>query len=497
MNIDKLIIKLNEKVNLLDISNEGLSVITKYLNKQYEIEIRTEEDYTEYEELIVICNNILNDFTDVEIDIQDTNWIVLRAAIWKNDIDVNIGYFVYDWIHQFITISSYIKEQDEKIVIDISEYIDGGITLKSEDWRRELQFGGEIDGVPTIDETIIKNFFEYNYDDLVCCYGENYLEYPIKLANEFYFGPYLYDAYSVPDKINDKGITFEISKISEFFWNHCLRHQYAEGEENYNDTQLTTLKIYNLNSFLGISTEDPSFQEKGLSAAKNTLFKLSHKHGIELDITQIPDFDDESYYNDDLPEKFSKLDHVEDHTMMKLYDNDLINYYYRAMNMEDSEFKYLAFYQILECIFDEVHLHATVQDVKHIINSDWFSKHNDEDIKIIIQMVETYNKQKKDREKLLLVLERHLKGTAHDKAFLIANRSIINHLIAIKKIKNEEEFKDLQKIVNLIYDFRCKCTHSNRTYPFRSSFEDTNEELTNYIILIKKLAERIIINYQY
>lgn len=62
-------------------------------------------------------------------------------------------------------------------------------------------------------------------------------------------------------------------------------------------------------------------------------------------------------------------------------------------------------------------------------------------------------------------------------------------------IKKDEELKDMQKLISIIYDYRCKCTHSNRTYPFRSAYENNNDELSGYISLIKKIAEKIIINY--
>lgn len=147
-------------------------------------------------------------------------------------------------------------------------------------------------------------------------------------------------------------------------------------------------------------------------AVKNILFKLSHQYDVHLDIVQIPDFDDESFI-DHHYEEMENIDSIDEHIVLKLYGRDLINYYHRAMNMEESEFKYLAYYQILECIFDEVHLYATVQDVKHIINSDWLSKHSNEDIKIVIEMVDTYNKKRSDREKLTLVLENYFRGSLH------------------------------------------------------------------------------------
>lgn len=128
----------------------------------------------------------------------------------------------------------------------------------------------------------------------------------------------------------------------------------------------------------------------------------------------------------------------------------------------------------MECIFDKVHLYATVQDVKHIINSDWFSKHSNEDIKIVIEMVDTYNKKRSDREKLTLVLENYFRGSLHHNAFLTANRSIINILKEMKFIKDDKELKDLKKVVDIIYDFICKCTHSNRTFPVKRNFENSN-----------------------
>ncbi|MGG0847791.1 hypothetical protein [Peribacillus simplex] len=66
----------------------------------------------------------------------------------------------------------------------------------------------------------------------------------------------------------------------------------------------------------------------------------------------------------------------------------------------------------------------------------------------------------------------------------------------MKLINKDEDLKDLQKLVTIIYDYRCKCTHSNRTYPFRSTFEGTNEEISDYISVIKKIAEKVIIDYE-
>jgi len=74
--------------------------------------------------------------------------------------------------------------------------------------------------------------------------------------------------------------------------------------------------------------------------------------------------------------------------------------------MEASEFQYLAFYQVLECIFDEVYLSETISDARKIIESSWFSPVEDEHIKGLINIIDRYNKEKDDREKTRLVLQK-------------------------------------------------------------------------------------------
>ena len=71
------------------------------------------------------------------------------------------------------------------------------------------------------------------------------------------------------------------------------------------------------------------------------------------------------------------------------YDKDLVEYYYEAMQMDISEFQYMAFYRVIECIFDEVYKYETIQDVKYIINSDTFSSYDDKDIINIVEFHHT------------------------------------------------------------------------------------------------------------
>lgn len=460
-----------------------------------EFKIESEKEYEKLKKLLYILNVVIIKHPNVSIEISEIDIIIISSELWEGDYEVEIlaesGEEEIRHIEDIIKAVTYIKSRDSQIKISI--FTDFGLTLEHAKWRRTLDFS--LEDTSRLLENI-KKFFEYEFQDRNCCYSENYIEFPITFASVFTYYNSLEGCLSSSEKISENGITFEISIISEFFWNYLFKDQSSDGEGCYDETQITTLKVYNLNKFTGILHTDVRFSEIAFNAAKNILFNLSHKHSIELKLIDIPDFDDDSTYVDEWSEEINKIDDIEEHTLLKLQDSDLVNYYYRALQMDDSEFKYLAFYQIIECIFDEVYLHETVQDVKQIINSDWFSKHRDEDIKQVISVVEKYNKNKNDREKMKLVLERYFKGSVHDDAFIIANKSIIELLIKMNKIKADKDLRDLQSIGNIVYDFRCKCTHSNRSFPFRSTFENSDVELSNYILLIKKLCERIIMNYE-
>ncbi|MET3658151.1 hypothetical protein [Sporosarcina psychrophila] len=496
MSLEEEIKKLIVTHEGIDISIDEKSVTVKWKENVYQEEINDEEELGELKNLLDILCSIIDIEEVAEIEIEDSSNIILQSVLWEGEFSVSLDLFSSEAILTVLEICKYIKAKDKDITIELFNYY--FFNLNSNNWSRELNFGFDEEGYEN-DQLLsifktIKNFFEYGYKERSCCYAKDYIEYPITMAHSFdaFFGMYD-EVYTAPEKLVDTAINFEISTISEYFWNQCLKNQKSDNEETYSDTNISTLKIYNINTFLNLDIDSLEFVDKSYEVALNILFKLSHEHEIELNISEIPDFDDESYL--DVYDEIGNFDEIKEHTIKKIYDNDLINYYYRAINMEESEFKFLAFYQILECIYDEVHLHATVQDVKHIINSDWFSKHSDRDIKEVIQVVETFNKKRTDKEKLTLVLENYFKGSAHDKAFYLANKSIIKTLIDMNLLKKAEELKDIQRFVGIIYDFRCECTHSNRSYPIRSMHE-SNGNLKGYIYLIKKLAEKIIINYE-
>lgn len=83
------------------------------------------------------------------------------------------------------------------------------------------------------------------------------------------------------------------------------------------------------------------------------------------------DLSDDNMYNPDFEEvSFDSIKSTE--LLLDKYDKDLLKYFNSASQMATSEFKYIAYFQVLECIFDEVYLYETVQDAKSIIDSNWF-----------------------------------------------------------------------------------------------------------------------------
>lgn len=493
-----LLIEMVDRFPFIKLSMNGNSLLVRYKNTDYLHECYDKNELAKVERLLRILNNLAMNYPEIDVTIHSEDTVLLHSNMWKENPELDLEVFNFEKLNILINITQYVKSRDGDINVSLNPHYDGTVMLESPNWRRALEFGEDINEDDIVlNNTFdnIRNFFESEYKEREYCYRKNYIEFPIMVGNNEGFYGLFEELQSEPERFYDNGLTFEISKISEYFWSLIFKDQRYEFEELYEDTHISTLKIYNLNSFLNINCEDSTFVGKGYEAAKNILFKLSHQYSIHLEIVEIPDFDDESFI-DDHYEEMESFDNIDEHTLLKLYDKDLIYYYYRAMNMEKSEFKYLAYYQILECIFDEVHLHATIQGVKQIINSDWFSKHSDEDIKTVIEIVGTYNHQRNDRGKLLIVLEKYFKGSLNDKAFLAANRSIINILKEMELIKQDRDLNDLQKIVDIIYNYRCECTHSNRTFPARGSLGNSKHELKNYINLIKKLTQIIIINYE-
>lgn len=337
----------------------------------------------------------------------------------------------------------------------------------------------------------VTTFLEIIYIKGKCFYKDNYIEFIINLSQSNFVNTLGRIQFSIEKgpEITDR-IHYEIGQISDEFFefiDNTLEFDYIKSD-------FTTLKIYNINRLLESDIRSETFIREAENIAKSIIFDVSHKTSISLKLIDISTIKkDEAIPFEDILKRAKLIDKK---TATLSYDRDLIQYYYRAIQMPSGEFQYLAFYQVLECIFDEVYLSETIHDSRKIIESSWFSSGNDKSIEKLVNIIDRYNKEKDDREKIKLVLKKYFREDTRDEAYLLANEAIFNVLKKLKKMSDIKELKDIQKLGNIIYDYRCKCTHSNRTYPFQTEFRGSQEELDLYIELIKKVTEKIVINYK-
>lgn len=352
---------------------------------------------------------------------------------------------------------------------------DTKVYLRKPEWKNWIDFELDLndDNMTILDE--IRDLFCFKYIPNKGCLYEDYAEFAVTLSNTF-FTMHFWGTELTDEDIASGKIYYEVAPISDEFEKILLMHHsfIVAGPEDF----VTTLKIYNINKVMDKKYSDEGFVEVAIEIAKCIMFELSTKYDLPLGFFEIPESDD--HENDPFYEAAETLKKVRNPELKAKYDKDLVDYYYRALQMAESEFKYLAFYQVMECVFEEVYLEETVQDVKEIINSNWFSNYDHEHISTVIKLIEQYSKNKNDREKLKLLLEKYFKGNIHDEAYYLANKDIIELLLTMKLITKQVDFKDLQKIANIIYDFRCNCTHSDRRFPFRTTFSNNSIEMNNY-----------------
>lgn len=493
-------------VKILNYFNRDIFEVTK---KEDVIVITSKENDKEYiveykdmpEEKINILFNILItidslEFLEVEI-IEDTR--LITKAREKDEFKfLDDCCFSLDFEDSTFERLTFMKKTLDLVVNNLDaykdlklEFNDDELNLTASDWRARVSFN--LDNF----EHGLKNlkyFFEGTYIESTTFYEKDYIEFSITFPElENIFGmPYLSETEFLDESNKDK-LYFEVNKISEPFFNLITKDQEYGDESGYDEHEEVTLKIYNINTVLQIDINSDDFYERAVHVAKTIIFNLSYNYKIDIKLSNELEGENIEDLIYELSERIESIK-VKDMLVTKLYDKELVNYYYRALQMKDSEFKYMAFYQVLECIYDEVLMATTVESIRQLISSNGFDSNMDEDILFIIEKIKLHNSSKKDEDKLKLILDKYFKGTLPDEVFLEVNKEIAELMVDMKKIRDVSELKDLQKLQQTIYRFRCDCTHSNRAYPVKR-LEDENS-LSDYINLIKMVSERIILNYK-
>lgn len=340
-----------------------------------------------------------------------------------------------------------------------------------------------------IDEIELNNFLLYKYITGQIIIKENYLEALVDFSNIFDY----YDEKSTnivasgPDYAEKAH--YELGAISEEFDPFLTESIHWD---NFSTEYFKSIKLNNLSNLIKDDYKSDEFLNKAKDLISIIFYQLSTRHGLRLKLIDLSDYDQ---FEPDIEEvDTSEIENTIIETSN--YDLDLVNYYNRAIQMTNSSFKYLAYFQILECIFDEVYRDETIQDAKSIINSNWFDSRNSDNILELIKVIDRFSKDQNDRSKVKLILEKYFKMNLHNEAYLLAYSDISDKLIQLKLINSENDLKDLQKLGNIIYDIRCEYTHSNRSFPKKKETNVESEKLNEHIELIRLISKVIIENYQ-
>lgn len=292
-------------------------------------------------------------------------------------------------------IKDLISDNEDEIELVFDEEVWGlrendepgvGVLVKCHNWVDDARILVDLENIDQL-KTQIGRLLNLKYIESEGCYCEDYLE--LVISFEEWYLDYLQYEIIDPNNENDR-INYEISLISDDFINIINTHEEYD-DDFFLPENLMTLKIRNINKNKNIVIDDKNFLKTAYYTAKCIIFDVSRKYSInfQLDHANINPVVDppegiEDFVKQEVPTSRCIL--------TQNYDKDLIEYYYVANEMTNSEFKYLAFYRILECIFDEVYLYETTQDVKQIATSNWFTPSRDQDIASIIKIVEQYNK---------------------------------------------------------------------------------------------------------
>jgi len=263
------------------------------------------------------------------------------------------------------------------------------------------------------------------------------------------------------------------------------------------DSSLYSIKINFPASELDKSENDNAARwNKAYAAVHTVILNLSRSFHIDLELISLPeDYDSDPYY--EVLEEAGKTLGTGKQLINKTYDYDLMQYYYRAVVMKDSPFKFLAFYQVLEALFDEAQRIESVADVRGLLTASGFSPWADMKVQELVESVLRYSTERDERSKLRRVLELFFRGSQHDDAYQRANSDIADLLIRGGWLGKLEDLKDVARLASVLYDYRCRAAHAERTFPRSQSVDPEVEKEALLLRVVKLFAERVIIGYSF
>ena len=193
----------------------------------------------------------------------------------------------------------------------------------------------------------------------------------------------------------------------------------------------------------------------------------------------------------------------------RIYNPDLIYHYQMAVSAESPPLEYLSYYHIAEHFFESIFHDDLIERVRQRITEPDFSYRRKKDIKKLVDEVTRSLRIRNDQmvfseeEALRLTLERFLDLEELLSSIREYNESLVdyfrNHKVSFSggkevDLEHDERDKVIRSIAKRIYKTRNAIVHSkesekSRYIPFRH-----DQELTQEVILLRFVAEQIIIN---
>ena len=193
----------------------------------------------------------------------------------------------------------------------------------------------------------------------------------------------------------------------------------------------------------------------------------------------------------------------------RIYNPDLIYHYQMAVSAESPPLEYLSYYHIAEHFFESIFHDDLIERVRQRITEPDFSYRRKKDIKKLVDEVTRSLRIRNDQmvfseeEALRLTLERFLDLEELLSSIREYNESLVdyfrNHKVSFSggkevDLEHDERDKVIRSIAKRIYKTRNAIVHSkesekSRYIPFRH-----DQELTQEVILLRFIAEQIIIN---
>lgn len=203
----------------------------------------------------------------------------------------------------------------------------------------------------------------------------------------------------------------------------------------------------------------------------------------------------------------SRLEEME--APKRIYNPDLIYHYQMAVSAESPPLEYLSYYHIAEHFFESIFHDDLIERVRQRITEPDFSYRRKKDIKKLVDEVTRSLRIRNDQmvfseeEALRLTLERFLDLEELLSSIREYDESLVdyfrNHKVSFSggkevDLEHDERDKVIRSIAKRIYKTRNAIVHSkesekSRYIPFRH-----DQELTQEVILLRFVAEQIIIN---